>query len=633
MNGSGDVNGSSGSSGSGGLACPGGSNGPGGYGVGFGASVETDHGLARRTAKVAGNDGPLVDSIVHVSADAFVEVDGEGRIVRWNDAAEDLLGWKADEVMGTLIKETAIPARFRQHYDSSILYPAVRAVRRNGKGMSSRKMMMLRRDGSEIEVSVRAYAVRYGEEYRIGGFMRDIGREASVNQALADAYLSDGLTGLPNRARLMYELTYALAERDALRGDAGLAVVAINLDGLGSIRNAYGAEVVDEVMLAAAGRLVSVDAGVRMVGRYWADNFLAILASMPAPVDGAVDRYVEVVAEAFSSPVLTSQGEVFVTPRFGVAVAAPGDSVASDLISRADSAVRHAGEANTGPVRRVVFGEVMRREAVSRIELDTSLRKAVELQQFRVLYQPIVDIGGQLIVGVEALVRWRHPDRGVIVPDDFVPLAEENGLIVPIGTWVLEEVCANAGVWDAADPTQWCEDHALGVNISARQLDHPDIGRTVKRVLRETGLSPGRLTLEITESAVMRDPGAAMVVLGELKELGVAIAVDDFGTGYSSLAYLERLPVDILKIDKSFVQDLGSSKSASHLVKAMVDMAHALDMLVIGEGVETRDQLSMLKALGCDLAQGFLFAVPSPPELLLDERVALDSVGADSAPV
>ena len=290
---------------------------------------------------------------------------------------------------------------------------------------------------------------------------------------------------------------------------------------------------------------------------------------------------------------------------------------ASLLFSSADMAMQNAKV--SGRNSHVVFGENMRQEIIDRVDTKMGLHRAMESNELRLFYQPVVDIHGQDMVGVEALIRWDNPDKGLVPPDRFIPVAEDSGLIIPIGEWVLESACSSFSFWDGPK-WQWSNGvNTVGVNLSARQIDHPGLVDAVEKVISDSGIDPHRLTLEITESALMKDAAAALGVMSSLKSLGVALSVDDFGTGYSSLSYLQRFPLDVLKIDKSFIDDLGIDNQAGYLVKAIIDLAHALKLEVIAEGVETEMQLEVLQKMNCDFVQGFLFSKPMPTDRLLDE--------------
>jgi EAL domain-containing protein (putative c-di-GMP-specific phosphodiesterase class I) len=299
---------------------------------------------------------------------------------------------------------------------------------------------------------------------------------------------------------------------------------------------------------------------------------------------------------------------VFLDASVGLALNTFGVDDGAELLSNAEAAMYQAKFRGGSSVE--TFGESMRIEVLDRMSTEHSLHRALERQELMLHYQPVVEIGNATTVGMEALIRWQHPEQGLVSPYRFIPVAEESGLIIPIGAWVLEQACHQLSHWH--EGTEVGGRGSVEVNLSARQIDDPRIVRTVEDILARTGLPPEHLTLEITESALMKDAAAALGVLGALKELGVLLAIDDFGTGYSSLSYLQRFPLDILKIDRSFVESLGVNVGDEAIVSAVITLAHALGLQVVAEGVETDEQLEALRSFGCDLAQGFLFSKPLP---------------------
>ncbi len=367
------------------------------------------------------------------------------------------------------------------------------------------------------------------------------------------------------------------------------------------------------------------------------DRSLDLLEQGKNHLDHAVSVTGDATVSTAGDATVSTAGDATVSTAGDATVSATGDTVisvtgdaavsgtesvpvkvdASLLFSSADMAMQNAKV--SGRNSHVVFGENMRQEIIDRVDTKMGLHRAMESNELRLFYQPVVDIHGQDMVGVEALIRWDNPDKGLVPPDRFIPVAEDSGLIIPIGEWVLESACSSFSFWDGPK-WQWSNGvNTVGVNLSARQIDHPGLVDAVEKVISDSGIDPHRLTLEITESALMKDAAAALGVMSSLKSLGVALSVDDFGTGYSSLSYLQRFPLDVLKIDKSFIDDLGIDNQAGYLVKAIIDLAHALKLEVIAEGVETEMQLEVLQKMNCDFVQGFLFSKPMPTDRLLDE--------------
>ncbi len=607
--------------------------------------------------------------------DAFIEVDSDGVILLWNGKAEEMFGWSKSEVVGCYVQDMIVPERYRELYNNQVLVEAIKMAYKGTGEVAERNIILKKRDGTEIPVLSRAYAYKDGNTIRIGGSVRDTSTLRTMEERLASAYLRDQLTGLPNRAYLTYQVNYLLArDSDDLHGKAEVAIAAVDIDRFTAINDAYGQEVGDEVLIEVSSRLSSIAGDGALLGRFGADEFFVCFDG-----DGATERAEEFARsslESFKDPVSTSKGYLYIDVSVGVgssgsgnlfgstqdfdrsldlleqgknhldhavsvtgdaAVSVTGDTVisvtedvdqsgtesvpvkvdASLLFSSADMAMQNAKV--SGRNSHVVFGENMRQEIIDRVDTKMGLHRAMESNELRLFYQPVVDIHGQDMVGVEALIRWDNPDKGLVPPDRFIPVAEDSGLIIPIGEWVLESACSSFSFWDGPK-WQWSNGvNTVGVNLSARQIDHPGLVAAVEKVISDSGIDPHRLTLEITESALMKDAAAALGVMSSLKSLGVALSVDDFGTGYSSLSYLQRFPLDVLKIDKSFIDDLGIDNQAGYLVKAIIDLAHALKLEVIAEGVETEMQLEVLQKMNCDFVQGFLFSKPMPTDRLLDE--------------
>ncbi len=558
---------------------------------------------------VVGGLRSRIEHVLDMSRDAFVETDVDGTLTEWNRQSEVLFGWSRDEVLGRRVTQFLIPERHRQAVLSELA--SVQGSPRTMARTGSRPLTLLHREGYEVRVLGSAYIVGSGPELRIGGFLYHQDEDHAAEEALAHAYLHDSLTGLPNRTLFTYRLAYALAKEKHAPGS--VAVLVLDLDRFKAINDGLGHEVGDEVLVAVAGRLEHADASAEVIARLGGDEFL-VLFDRDDAVSEAI-AFSHRVLDALSAPIAAGEGEVFITASIGIACTTPRVAEATPLLSNADAAMYQAKRRGGGTVE--VFGEVMRRRVLDRMHTEHSLHRALERRELRLFYQPVVQIHGARAVGVEALLRWEHPEQGLVAPSRFIPVAEESGLIIPIGAWVLHEACRQLCMWRAdrlGGPRG-----AVEVNLSARQIDHPEIVSTVERILDDTGLPPANLTLEITESALMNDAASALRVLRALKDLGVTLAIDDFGTGYSSLSHLQRFPLDILKIDKSFVDELGIDRGGAEIVAAVVKLAHALGLQVIAEGVETERQLDALSRLDCDFAQGYLFSRPVPAHELVEK--------------
>jgi diguanylate cyclase (GGDEF)-like protein/PAS domain S-box-containing protein len=413
--------------------------------------------------------------------------------------------------------------------------------------------------------------------------------------------LHDPLTGLPNRALFMDRLRHAI-ER-LRRRSSPAAILFLDLDRFKLVNDSLGHRYGDELLAAAAPRLKQALRSSDTVARFGADEF-AILLEEIAGEREAVEM-AQRVAGVFTRPFVLSGNEHFVTTSVGIAIAEGGER-AEDLVRDADAAMHRAKERGGG--RYELFDEAIRGRAISRLRVENDLRRALERDELTLDYQPVVSLRDRSIVGVEALVRWNHPERGRIPPGEFIGVAEENGLIDPIGRWVLNNACHQAADWYRLRP-----DHpplSMSVNLSAVQFRNRGLVETVAGAMRGASLDPACLTLELTESVMVSDVDDLDEILSALKDLGVRLVLDDFGTGYSSLSYLTRLPLDALKVDRSFVDGLGRDPRDTALTEAIVAMSHALSLDVVGEGVETERQRDELARFGCDLAQGYHFSRP-----------------------
>lgn len=449
---------------------------------------------------------------------------------------------------------------------------------------------------------------------------RGAGRSRPADAEVPRSELYDILTGLPSRKMFSYLTSFALARFADEPGE--LVVVKVDLDRFHAINETLGHEVGDEVLRCVAERLQAGVGDRGVVARFAADEFLVLLERPGAST--SLDRFADDVLATLHEPIAAAGSPVFVTASLGAVVATSSDSDLSVLI--ANAGIASAVAKRRGGGRLELFRDSFRPAIIGRGHTESSLHLALAREEFEVHYQPVLSLTDRRLVGVEALIRWAHPTHGLVLPAHFIGAAEDTGLIVPIGAWMLGEACRAYQRWAslayerAGAPIV----DVMEVNLSARQLVDPKIIETVREVLVDTGIEPGRLMLEITESALMSDPEEALLVLRRLKNLGVRLAVDDFGTGFSSLSYLRKFPLDALKIDKSFVEDLTTSAEDAVIVASIVNLAHALGLEVVAEGVEDENQLAALEATGCDLFQGFLYS-PALEMSEFEERAAADS--------
>ena len=415
--------------------------------------------------------------------------------------------------------------------------------------------------------------------------------------------LHDELTGLPNRILFMDRLQHTL-ERQRRRRSL-TAILMLDLDRFKLVNDSLGHKVGDELLAEAAPRLKHVVRASDTVARFGGDEFGILLEEIATEQD-AIDM-AQRIASVFTRPFVLDGSEHFVTTSIGIALAEGGEG-ADGLIRDADAAMNRAKE--RGRARYELFDVGLRGRAMSRLRVENDLRRALDRRELTLDYQPLVSLRDYSIVGVEALIRWDHPDRGRISPADFIPVAEENGMIEPIGRWVLDHACRQAARWYHSRPD--APPISMSVNLSAVQVAHHGLAGTVADALRGTGLDPACLSLEITESVMLSDADGLSEVLQSLKAIGVRLVLDDFGTGYSSLNYLTKLPLDALKVDRSFVDGLGTESRDTAITEAIVAMSHALSLSVVGEGAETEHQVQELSRLGCDIVQGYHFSRPVP---------------------
>ncbi len=475
-------------------------------------------------------------------------------------------------------------------------------------------------DGGERTVHEQGEVVfdDLGRKVRMVGTVHDITERKALEAQLAHQAFHDPLTDLPNRALFVDRLAHALVR--ARPQGASVGVLFMDLDRFKFINDSFGHHVGDEVLIAVAGRLRTCVRLPHTVARHGGDEFTILLEEIryESEATGLAER----IMEAFRAPLTVTDQRVFITASIGIALSTPSHRYPTDLLRDADVALYHAKA--KGKARYQLLHRDTGAAALKRVNMQVDLERALERDELRLQFQPKVELATGRIVAMEALVRWQHPERGLIFPPEFIPLAEKTGLILPIGRWTLTEACRQGKMWQERWGTA---SPAVTANLSARQLQHPDLVADVTRILRETELTPRLLTLEITESVAMEDTESTTDTLWQLRGIGVQAAIDDFGTGYSSLSRLQQLPVEMLKLDKSFVARLEHDAAAWLITQAVISLGHALDLRVVAEGVETAEQVRHLRDLGCHLGQGYYFARPLTNDgasALLEQTIAAD---------
>ena len=524
------------------------------------------------------------------------------RILESNIALQNMLGYTSEELCGMSLYDLIAENRESiDHYTQRI---------QKSESFFVGEQRYRCKDGSLANVEVSATRIPYGDKEAWCCIVRDITERKALEEQLKHQAFHDSLTGLPNRALFLDRLQHAIVR--APRESGLVAVLFMDLDNFKFVNDTLGHHVGDELLVAVSDRLLTCRRPGDTVARLGGDEFAILLEEAVSRSDAM--RVAERIREELQVPFTLEGRDVFVTCSIGVAFADSCQDWSEELIRNAAVAMHRAKE--EGKACYQAFDQSMDAQMKGRLRLENDLRRALKREEFVVHYQPVVRLESEQILGMEALVRWEHPERGLVAPDEFVPLAEELGLIVPIGRWVLREACRQAKEWQERYPADL--PLRISVNLSARELQHPTLVGVVEEALREARLDPQSLTLEITESAVVKDEEHNIDALRRLGALGIRFALDDFGTGYSALAYLRRLPVDLLKLDRSFVERLAEDAEAEVLLSGVISIASGLGLYVLAEGVETPEQLARVRSLGCELAQGYYFSKPLSSEAAME---------------
>jgi diguanylate cyclase (GGDEF)-like protein/PAS domain S-box-containing protein len=534
--------------------------------------------------------------------DAVMSTNFSGHVTYLNVIAEGLTGWSQQEAFGHPLQEVfrIIDGTTRE----AAVDPMALAIRENKPVSLTPNCVLIRRDGTEaaIEDSAAPIHDRRGQVTGAVIVFRDVSVARAMTLRMSHLAQHDSLTDLPNRVLLNDRLAEAIVLSN--RYERNLAVLFLDLDRFKHINDALGHAIGDRLLKSVARRLFTCVRSSDTVSRQGGDEFVILLWEVRHAEDAAITA--DKILQALRAPHCIDQHELHVTGSIGIVTYPDDGEDAETLLKNADFAMYHAKE--SGRDNYQFFKPNLKIRAIERQSLEGDLRHAVERQEFVLHYQPKMNLvtGTGTIIGVEALIRWMHPRRGLLAPEQFIGIAEECGFIVPIGRWVLREACRQARAWQDAGLPPMC----IAVNISSVELRATDFVTGVQAILTETRLEPRYLELELTETFLMRDSRSVADVLKQLKDIGVLLALDDFGTGYSSLSYLKRFPIDTLKIDRSFVRDLTTDSDDASIVTAVIGMGKNLHMRVVAEGVETREQLEFLRRHGCPQGQGYYFGKP-----------------------
>jgi diguanylate cyclase (GGDEF)-like protein/PAS domain S-box-containing protein len=540
--------------------------------------------------------------------DAVISIDVLGSLTYLNAVAESMTGWSRQEAAGHQADKMfrIIDSITRKRVPN----PMALAIRENRTTGLTPNCVLIRRDGAEVAIEDSAAPIHDRRGRVIGAVMvfRDVSMTRAMSLRMSYLAQHDSLTELPNRVLLNDRLTQAITR--AQRNRKKLAVLFVDMDRFKNVNDSLGHDIGDRLLQSIAQRLLGCVRGADTVSRQGGDEFVILLSEVTHARDAAVSA--EKILLAMSTPHDIDEHELHLTASIGI-VTYPADGMdAATLLKNADFAMYHAKD--NGHNNYQFFKPEMNVRAAERQSVENDLRHAVAREEFVLHYQPKMNLETGLITGVEALIRWRHPRRGLVPPAQFIPIAEECGFIASIGRWVMREGCRQARAWQIAGlpPVR------IAINVSAVELRTKDFASGVRAIMTEVGLDPRYLELELTETFLMQDTTSTSAVLRALKAVGVQIALDDFGTGYSSLSYLKRFPIDTVKIDKSFVRDLVTDADDASIVSAVIGMGNRLHMQVVAEGVENAEQLAFLKEQRCPEGQGHFFSRPMPSDSFAD---------------
>lgn len=537
------------------------------------------------------------------AGDAIFILDGDeqnfGRILSVNHAAAEMHGYLIEELSELNIQDLA--AKGAKDLQTKLSHMT-------GGEWVRAELEHRRKDGTYFPVEMHAGLVELDGHEKILAFYRDITERKEAEDILNYMAYYDSLTGLPNR--MLFNGKLVVAIKEAKLKNESFAVMFLDLDNFKTINDTLGHTVGDTLLQEIAERLTGCLREDDIVARLGGDEFILLIQHIERPSDA--ESVASKIIDIFKSPLMISERDIFITTSIGIALYPNDGEDMQMLLRNADTALYRAKDLGRDNYKR--YTPAMNDKALERLSLETDLRRALENNELMLFYQPQIDIQTSEIVGMEALLRWHHPEFGLIYPDDFISIAEDTGLVVPIGEWVLYEACRQNKEWQdlGYKPVR------VAINLSARQFQMPNLVEMIDDVIYMSALDPQYLDVEITESLVVQDTERAIEVLSKLKERGIQISIDDFGTGYSALSHLKRFPIDAIKIDRMFVSSLGIDSSDEAIVEAVVAMGHSMKRRVVAEGVETKEQLEFLRQLKCDELQGFFFSQPIPAEKAIE---------------
>jgi len=545
----------------------------------------------------------LFEAIFESNTMAIMITGRDSRIIVVNRAFSRLTGYGEEEAVGKLPEFLN-----SERHDDTFYQTMWSDLRDNGEWTG--EVWDKRKNGSFYPAWLHIKSVPgLGREgvsepvYYVSSFM-DVSARKEAEERIRELAYHDVLTGLPNRLLLRDRLEHALAR--AQRRKHHLAVLFIDLDSFKNINDSLGHAVGDQLLKEVASRLCASVRDVDTVARLGGDEFVVVLENLPDASDAvSVATNIHTV---FARPITVGDQALHTSASIGIAIYPDDGENTESLIQNADTAMYQAKA--QGHSHYQFFAPFMNEQARGKLALENTLRGALERDEFQLYYQLICDLRTGAIASVEALIRWESPGQGLVPPDKFIPIAEETGVIVQIGDWVIRQACRDLAGWQS----QNLAPPRVSINISPRQLRQPGLAACIRTIIQDAGISASQLEFEVTESALMDNPDMAACILSELKNMGLGIVIDDFGTGYSSLAYLKKFPIDKLKIDRSFVRDLLSDNNDREITLAVISLSHNLGLQVTAEGVEVQEQLDFLRQHGCDYAQGYFFSRPMPPD-------------------